>query len=138
MNKKRYYFHYLNTKKILFTYVNICLLFTSCFSPKRECADYKVGKFEYEAEINGKKEKTFFIRLDSIEVDYFKGKADTSAIRWINNCEYVATKLRPKNNQEKKPVHIKIISTDSLGYTFEFSVVGNAKNKVRGYARSVD
>lgn len=120
-------------KTILFTFVIV--FFASCFSPDRNCSDFKAGKFVFEAEINGIKEKTTFVRNDSIEIDYFKGNADTSSVRWINDCEYILTKLNPKTNQEKKPIHVKILTTDADGYTFEFSQLGNPKNKQRGYAR---
>lgn len=127
--------------KIKFTVVNsivftiVIVFFIGCFTPERKCNDFKTGQFHFETEIKGKIEETFFIRKDSIEIDFYKGKADTAIIRWVNDCEYILTKLNPKNNQEKKPIHIKILTTDTNGYTFEFSVLGNPKQKQRGYAK---
>ncbi|ATA76371.1 conserved hypothetical protein [Capnocytophaga canimorsus] len=122
-------------KSVLFTFVIV--FFVGCFTPERKCSDFKTGQFHFETEINGKTEETFFVRKDSIEIDFYKGKADTATIRWVNDCEYILTKLNPKNNQEKKPIHIKILTTDANGYTFEFSVLGNAKQKQRGYAKVI-
>ena len=80
-------------------------------------------------------ETTRFVRNDSIEIDYYQGKADTASIRWVNDCEYVLTKLHPKNNQEKKPILIKILTTTKDSYTFEYSMLGDPKNKQRGTAK---
>ncbi len=81
-------------------------------------------------------ETTTFERQDSIEIDYFRGKADTSRIRWINDCEYVVEKLHPKNRAEEKAVHMKILTTSEDSYTFEYSIVGQDK-KQKGIAKRV-
>ncbi|MDO5607431.1 MAG: DNA topoisomerase IV [Capnocytophaga sp.] len=127
---------FTKVKNLSFTIV--ILFFYSCYQPQRNCHEYKTGKFVYEAEINGITEKSFFVRMDTLEIDYFQGKADSASIRWINDCEYILTKLHPKNNQEKKPIHMKIVTTDAQGYTFEFSAVGSPQNKMRGYAKRAD
>lgn len=88
-------------KNVLFIF--IIVFFVGCFTPERKCSDFKTGQFHFETEINGKTEETFFVRKDSIEIDFYKGKADTTTIRWVNDCEYILTKLNPKNNQEKSP-----------------------------------
>ena len=72
-------------KLLLIGYVFTCL---SCFEGKRDCSDFKTGTFKFEAIVGTKVETTTFVRNDSIEIDYFRGKADTSSIRWINECEY--------------------------------------------------
>jgi hypothetical protein len=38
-----------------------------------------------------------------------------------------------EENPQAKPIHIKILSTDQTGYTFEYSIIGSAK-KQRGKA----
>ena len=97
-----------------------------CYENERNCADFKTGTFEFESTINGKLVKTRFTRNDSIEVDYFNKKIDSSSIRWINDCEYIVKKLNPKNMAEEKAVHIKILSTHNNSYIFEYSLVGQA------------
>lgn len=102
-------------------------LLSACYEPQRNCADFKTGTFEFEALSGTEVFKTTIVRNDSIEIDYYQGKSDTSSIRWINNCEYVLRKINPKNQAEKKAILIKILTTDKNKYTFEFSEVGKTK-----------
>ncbi len=113
--------------------ISICI--QSCYHQDRNCIDFKTGTFEAEAYLNGQIVKSKSIRNDTIEIDYFNGKTDTSSIRWINECEYIGTKLHPKNRQEEKPLHIKILYTDKDSYTFEYGYVGQKKNKQQGTAK---
>jgi hypothetical protein len=110
------------------------ILLQSCYEPERNCDEFKTGTFEFEALIGTEIVKTVFVRNDSIEIDYFRGKADTSSIRWINNCEYIVQKLRPKSRSEEKAIHMKILTTNDQSYTFEYNVVGQDLKK-RGNAR---
>ena len=103
---------------------------------KRDCKSFRTGTFEFEAFIDGELLKTTFVRNDSIEIDYFEGKSDTASIRWINDCEYIVTKINPKNMEERKAIHMKILLTEKNTYTFEYSLVGQSK-KERGTARKV-
>ena len=108
----------------------------SCYQPERNCAYFKTGTFEFEALVGTEVLKTTFVRTDSIEIDYFRGKADTSTIRWINNCEYIVKKKNPKNQADKKAIHMKILTTDGNNYIFEYNEVGK-KQKQRGTAVKV-
>jgi len=114
------------------------LLFTfiGCYSPERNCIDFKTGTFEYEALVGTEVLITTFVRNDSIEVDYFKGKSDTSTVRWINNCEYIVKKINPKNRSEEKAIHIKIVTTNINEYNFEYNIVGDTK-KQKGTAKKI-
>src|SRR5690606_24198812 len=105
----------------------VFLFLTSCYESERNCSDFKTGTFQFEAFSGTEVFKTTIIRNDSIEIDFFDGKSDTSSIRWINDCEYVLQKIHPKNQAEKKAVLIKILTTDKNNYTFEVSEVGKAK-----------
>jgi len=102
-------------------------LLIGCYESERNCADFKTGTFEFEALSGTEVFKTTIVRNDSIEIDYFQGKKDSSSIHWINDCEYVLKKINPKNQAEKKAIHIKILTTDKDSYTFEFSEVGKTK-----------
>ncbi|CAM3945504.1 MULTISPECIES: DNA topoisomerase IV [Flavobacterium] len=104
----------------------------SCYNQKRNCKDFKTGSFEFTQEIEGKNETSYFERNDSLQIETFRGQTDTLAIRWINDCEYIGKNIRPKNMAEKKSVHIKILTTNEEGYTFEYSYVGESK-KQRGF-----
>lgn len=110
---------------------------SGCYTPERNCKKFKTGTFTYEAIVGTEVLTTTFKRNDSIEIDYFKGKSDTSAIRWINNCEYVVKKLKPKNMAEEKAIHMKILTTKGNQYTFEYNIVGE-KQKQRGAAVKID
>lgn len=113
------------------------LLLTACFQPERNCGDYRTGTFEFETYLNGEIVTSRFIRNDSIEIDQFQGKADTSSVRWINDCEFILKNLNPDNMAERKPIHMKILTTSKNGYTFEYGVVGETR-KERGSVKKVD
>ena len=110
---------------------------SSCYESERNCKDFKTGTFEFEALVGTEMLTTTFVRNDSIEIDYFQGKADTSSVRWINDCEYIVQKINPRSMAEEKAIHMKILSTDGAFYTFEYNVVGQDR-KERGTARKVD
>ena len=103
----------------------------SCYDVERNCADFKTGKFKFEYEIDGVKKMTVFERNDSIEIETFEGKTDTSTVRWVNDCEYVLQKKHPKNKAEEKAISMKILTTSKNSYTFEFGMVG-ADSKQKG------
>ncbi len=125
--------------KPLWSFCSFLLTFTlfSCFETSRDCQSFKSGTFQFEAIVGTTIESTIFVRNDSIEIDHFRGKSDTSSIRWINDCEYILEKLKPKNRLEKKAVHVKIVSTEKDAYTFEYNIVGS-KKKQRGKAMKLD
>ena len=56
---------------------------------------------------------------------------------WVK-AECILTKLNPSSNQEKRPIQIKIISTQDKNYTFEYSLVGDSKNTQRGTIQKID
>ncbi|WP_264564965.1 DNA topoisomerase IV [Flavobacterium sp. N3904] len=100
------------------------LLLMSCYDVERNCKDFKTGKFKFEYEIDGVKKTTVFERNDSIEIETFEGKTDTSTVRWVNDCEYVLQKKHPKNKSEEKAIDMKILTTSKNSYTFEFGMIG--------------
>lgn len=104
-----------------------CFLLTSCYESHRDCTNFKTGTYEFEALSGTEVYKTTITRNDSLEIDFYQGKRDTSSIRWINDCSYVLQKKHPKNQAEKKAILIRILSTDKNQYTFEFSEVGKTK-----------
>lgn len=114
----------------------ILLTYSSCYSPEKECKQFHTGTFEFESYLNGELVTSSFTRTEDLEVDTFLGQTDTSSVRWINDCEYVITNLHPKNIAEKKPLHIKILTTKKDTYTFEYGLVGDPK-KNKGTVRKV-
>ncbi|THD33790.1 DNA topoisomerase IV [uncultured Flavobacterium sp.] len=118
-------------KKILPLALLTLGLLTSCYNVERNCKDFKTGEFQFEYEVNGVKKTSHFVRNDTLEIDTFEGKTDTSKVRWINDCEYILEKMNPKNMAEKQAIHMKILSTTENSYTFEFSKLGNT-NKQKG------
>lgn len=120
----------------LFSIASLLFLVVSCYSVERDCKAFKTGTFEFEAIVGTEIYKTRFIRNDSIEIDYFRGKVDTSSIRWINDCEYIVKNLNPKNMAEEKAIHMKILSTQKDSYTFEYNIVGEPE-KQKGTAIKV-
>ena len=115
----------------------LSFLIFSCYDPERNCQDFKTGTFEYEALIGTEVLITTFNRNDTLEIDSFKGKSDSSSIRWINDCEYIVKKINPKNMAEEKAIHMKILTTKGNEYNFEYNIVGDT-NKQKGTANKID
>ena len=67
----------------------------------------------------------------------FNGIKDSSTIKWVNNCEFLLTKLNPRTNQERRPVRIKILRTYGDKYDFEFSQVNNLQKITRGTVKRI-
>ena len=83
--------------------------------------------------------KTSIFSRDSLyEIEQYEGKIDTASIRWVNDCECILTKLNPISNQDKRPIQIKIISTQKDSYTFEYSLVGDSKNTQRSTIQKIN
>jgi hypothetical protein len=110
-------------KKIIFLLPLLSLI--SCYNAERNCKDFKTGKFKFEYKVDGVNKTTVFERNDSIEIETFEGKTDTSSIRWVSDCEYVLQKIHPKNMAEKKAITMKILTTSKNSYIFEFGIVGS-------------
>ena len=112
------------------------LLLSSCYNVEHDYKKFKTGKFKFEYKVNGIDKVTFFERNDSIEIETFEGKTDTSKIRWVNDGEYILQKLNPKNSLEKKAINMKILTTSKNSYTFEFGIVGSDE-KQRGTVEKI-
>ncbi|UNY98109.1 hypothetical protein MQE36_13570 [Zhouia spongiae] len=123
--------------KLLLLFVCVSL-FVSCYNVERNCTDFKTGTFEFHYTVNGEEHINKFTRTDSLEYEYVEGKVDTNSVKWINDCEFVVKKLHPKSNADKKAVHIKILSTSENSYNFEYSLVGDSKNKQKGTAVKIN
>lgn len=119
-----------NIHHTIYSFLLLALL-ASCYQQERNCKDFKTGKFTSETEIEGKKYTSTFERNDSIQIETYEGKVDTFKVRWTNDCEYIMQNINPKNRAEKKSVQMKILTTNSDSYTFEYSFVGDSK-KQRG------
>lgn len=105
----------------------------SCYQVERNCIDFKTGKFTSEVTINDKLYKSTFFRNDTLQVETYEGKTDSSSLRWINNCEVIFKTINPKSMAEQKDIHLKILTTTDSTYTFEYSYVGESK-KQKGIA----
>jgi len=113
--------------RTIIVFILLTTLFSSCFNEQRNCAFYKTGQYSFSTAIAGQIETSLFERFEQYEIEYYKGKQDTSDIRWINDCEYILQKRNPKNQAEEQAVHIKILRTDESGYEFEYKTVGATK-----------
>lgn len=110
-------------KKII-ALLSIGLFFSSCYSPERNCKDYKTGKFKFTYELNGIKKEGKFIRDNKFSVDYYEDKIDSASIRWYNDCEFVLQDLK-----SKIAIQYKIISTTDSSYTFQYKSAVKDPNK---------
>ena len=80
-------------KRFLVSSIFIYLL--GCNLPERNCLDYKNGDFEFSTVINGEVTTSKFSRRDSIEIEYFENKIDTSFVNWVSDCEFILRKKNP-------------------------------------------
>ena len=115
--------------KILFSFFTFILII-NCSLPEKKCSLYKKGSFEFKTKINNELVVSKFIRSDSLEIEYFQNKVDTSFVRWVSDCEFILKNINPKKS--KKSITMKILSTENDSYTFEYSIVGDDSNKKRG------
>ena len=113
------------------------LILVSCYNVERNCNDFRTGSFEFTTSINDSIVKSTFIRTDKYEIEQFNGIKDSSTIRWVNECEFILTKIKPKTNQEKRPIGIKILRTYGNSYDFEYSQVSNPQKVNRGTINKV-
>lgn len=128
------YFGVMKILKFLSCLIILAYLLNSCSEPpKRNCNNFKTGNFSFTQKINGESKTTYFERQKALQIETFETSIDTATVRWINDCEYILTNVNPKNLDEKRPVHIKILTTTDSSYTFEFNIVGESK-KLRGTA----
>jgi hypothetical protein len=109
----------------------------SCYSPQRNCSNYKVGQYKYEALVNGEIQTTIFDRNDSVQIESYLGKTDTSKIRWVNDCEFILTPLNPKSILDQYQIHMKILSTTQNTYQFQYNIVGETQ-KETGIAEKIE
>ena len=112
----------------------VSLLFQSCYETSRDCSRFKTGEFVFKYTLNGEEKESRFVRTDSMEYDYYDTRVDTNTVKWVNDCEFIVKKVNPVNLQEAKPIHFRILTTSGESYTFEYSVLGDLKNKQRGTA----
>lgn len=112
------------------------MLFGCYSAPERNCSDFKTGTFEFISIAGNDTLKSRFERFEDFEIDYYEGKIDTSSVKWVNDCEFVLRNSHPKSISEQQAVHIKILSTDAHGYSFEYGILKEAK-RLKGYAKKL-
>ena len=122
----------------IFSSFLLFIMFISCYTAERDCLSFHEGVFEFETIVNNQLESSRFIRNDSIEIEYYKGEVDSATIRWVNDCECILTKINPENNQEKRPIRMRILTTKKNSYTFEYSLVGDLENTNRGTIKRIE
>ena len=115
----------------------LLLIVSGCYRAERDCTAYRTGNFESTITIDGQAYISTFTRNDSVQVEKFEGKTDSSIVRWINDCEVVFRTINPKNRIERKDIHLKILSTTDSSYVFEYNYVCEA-SKQKGIAKRID
>ena len=116
----------------------ILIFFTSCYSVNRDCNDFKTGKFNFAYELNDTIQESTFTRTLNYEIEEYNGVIDSSKISWVNNCEFILTKLNPRTNQEKRPVRVKILRTYKDSYDFEYSNINEPILIRRGKVKRIN
>jgi len=111
-------------RNILF--LSLLFLFTSCYQIERNCTNFNTGTFRSSITIDSITYVSNFTRTNNLQIETFEGKTDSTNVRWINDCEVVFKTINPKNMDERKDIHLKILTTTDSSYTFEYSYVGQA------------
>lgn len=111
--------------KYLYTAL-LFLFLTNCYQVERNCTDFKIGTFKSTITINDIEYISSFTRTNTLQIETFGNKIDSSNVRWINDCEVVFKTINPKNMAERKDIHLKILTTTDSSYTFEYSYVGES------------
>jgi len=120
-------------------YFIVLFFIVSCQFPERDCLNFQTGTFEFESiSSDGDTLKTKFTRTKDLEVGYFDNKIDSNSVKWVSDCECIYRKINPKSLNEKKAVQMKILSTNEDSYVFEYSFVGDTKNKQRGFVKKIN
>ena len=112
-----------------FFLVLLLLSLTSCYTIERECVNFKTGTFEFNYMLDGVEKTGRFVRTETLNIDFYEGKIDSSSLRWINDCEFILKKIHPKGMAEKEAIHMKILSTTNNSYTFEYKLAVKKPNK---------
>ncbi len=115
----------------------LLLSFFGCYTTTRNCNDFKTGAYYSEVTIDGTLYKSTFNRSESLQIESYNNKIDSSNLRWINDCEVIFKTIRPKNMAERKDIHLKILTTTDSSYTYEYSYVGETK-KQKGVAFKIN
>jgi len=127
----------IHLKKLMLL-LGFSLILGSCYQVERNCTDFKTGTFEYTYIIDGEEKTSTFFRNDTLEVDYYENEIDSNSVRWINDCEFIVEKISPDNLNDSKAIHMKILTTKGNTYTFEYSLVGDSKNKQKGVVTKIE
>ena len=98
-------------KRFLVNSLFIYLL--GCNLPERNCSNYKNGDFEFSTIINNEVITSKFSRRDSIEIEYFENKIDTSFVSWVSDCEFI---LRKKNESKINPLALAKLKTVAIRF----------------------
>lgn len=106
------------------------LLCLSCYNIERNCNDFKTGTFTFDYVIDGEKRTGTFVRTENLNIDYFENTVDSASIRWVNDCEFIQTKINPKTKAEAEAIHMKILSTTDSSYTFEYKLAVKKPNSI--------
>lgn len=121
-------------KSLIFLF---CLVFVSCYQVERHCSDFQTGTYSSSITINDSIYHSVFTRTKDLQIETYKGHVDSTTVRWINDCEVVFRTINPKNMQERKDIHLKILTTTDSTYNFEYSYVGE-KTKQHGTAKRIN
>ena len=126
----------LSSSDIMRYFLFLFVIF-SCYKVEKNCDDFRTGTFEFSSIVNGEIKKSKFVRSETLEIEFYDNKIDSAAVKWVNNCEFILTKINPTSNQDKRPVKIQILSTNTKEYFFEYSLVNNPEKRFRGKAIKV-
>ena len=75
----------------------VLLLLSSCYQAERDCSAYRTGDFRSTITIDGQEYVSTFSRDESVQIETFEGRVDSSSVRWINDCEVVFRTINPKS-----------------------------------------
>ena len=108
--------------------------YTAKVVAKQAKLPYSISGLTRDPEYNIKLGSYYFNSL----IEEYNGVIDSSKISWVNNCEFILTKLNPRTNQEKRPVKVKILRTYEDSYDFEYSNINEPILIRRGKVKRIN
>ncbi|NDP28095.1 MAG: hypothetical protein GZ087_11815 [Flavobacterium sp.] len=107
-------------KTILFS-IFLITIATICYSQKKQCSDFKTGKFEYT---DPKYSEWRVVRIDSTqtEINSKNGIELKATILWKSDCEYILTYEKITNTDLKdligKKVFVEILEIQKQKFKY--------------------
>ncbi len=109
--------------RLLITILAMSVLFSCNKENKTDILYFKKGTFK--TYLGERKDSSFFVRTDKLQIETYRNKKDTFAVSWKSNFEYTLQKVNPKNKLDSIPFIVKITAIKNKSYKFKGAYLGS-------------